>query len=384
MSSLSAIAIAYNNCDSGTEESESEADSKSDQTQECTTVECLKPSKDYRLATDQTSSSESSSDEESSSDTEDDEISEKSSNEDDCVNSCKRNNTSEVLQRKKEKYEFDDLPPIEELKISVPEVICDPLGEVGWIVNEMVVVRPKAEKPTLNLDSLLFVEKGRRVLGRIFDVFGQVSEPHYCVRFNNSKHVEESDIKVGMTVYYCPNTPYTSLVFMTELLKVKGTDSIGEDEPLEFSDDEEERAYYEKVKQEQKNEMPNAEKNHKMRKRKRFTGSNTLWQSNHPWNSSSKGSNNDRNRRNDYSENEDIHGVRNDTDRQDDSWHRSQPVDKNRWMFPYPPRPMLMQPQMRGPLPLLQFPYAPPPWPHPGVSGSRATWMQPPPPPPGI
>lgn len=26
--------------------------------------------------------------------------------------------------------ELDDLPPIEDLKISVPEVLCDPLGEV--------------------------------------------------------------------------------------------------------------------------------------------------------------------------------------------------------------------------------------------------------------
>ena len=33
----------------------------------------------------------------------------------------------------KPKGEFDDLPPIEDLKISVPEVLCDPLGEVNKI-----------------------------------------------------------------------------------------------------------------------------------------------------------------------------------------------------------------------------------------------------------
>ena len=33
---------------------------------------------------------------------------------------------------KKEKGEFDDLPPIEDLKISVPEVLADPMGEVSW------------------------------------------------------------------------------------------------------------------------------------------------------------------------------------------------------------------------------------------------------------
>lgn len=83
----------------------------------------------------------------------------------------------------------------------------------------MVVVRPKPGKPTLNLDTMLFVERGRRVLGRIFDVFGQVSEPHYCVRFNSTEHIKESDIKVGMTVYFCPNTEYTSVVFLQDLLK---------------------------------------------------------------------------------------------------------------------------------------------------------------------
>lgn len=83
----------------------------------------------------------------------------------------------------------------------------------------MVVVRPKPGKPTLNLESILFIERGRRVLGRVFDVFGQVSDPHYCVRFNNSKHIQENNIKVGMNVYFCPNTEYTSVVFLHELTK---------------------------------------------------------------------------------------------------------------------------------------------------------------------
>jgi H/ACA ribonucleoprotein complex non-core subunit NAF1 len=83
----------------------------------------------------------------------------------------------------------------------------------------MVVVRPKHGKPTLNLDTVLFIERGQRALGHIFDVFGQVSEPYYCVRFNSSEHILKYDIKVGMTVYYCPNTQYTSLVFLNELTK---------------------------------------------------------------------------------------------------------------------------------------------------------------------
>lgn len=83
----------------------------------------------------------------------------------------------------------------------------------------MVIVTPKALKPTLNLDTVLFVERGQRVLGRIFDVFGPVAEPHYCVRFNDPEHIKNSNIVPGMAVYYCPNTPYTTVVFMTDLLK---------------------------------------------------------------------------------------------------------------------------------------------------------------------
>lgn len=35
------------------------------------------------------------------------------------------------MREREIKGEFDGLPPIEELQIVVPEVLCDPLGEVG-------------------------------------------------------------------------------------------------------------------------------------------------------------------------------------------------------------------------------------------------------------
>lgn len=41
-----------------------------------------------------------------------------------------RNSRQKGSQEKESKGEFDNLPPIEDLKISVPEVLCDPLGEV--------------------------------------------------------------------------------------------------------------------------------------------------------------------------------------------------------------------------------------------------------------
>lgn len=87
------------------------------------------------------------------------------------------------------------------------------------MVEQLVVVRPKTGKPTLNLDTVLFLDKGKRALGRVFDVFGRVSDPHYCVRFNSPAHIKENEINIGMAVYYCPNSPYTSLVFLHELTK---------------------------------------------------------------------------------------------------------------------------------------------------------------------
>ena len=64
--------------------------------------------------------------------------------------------------------------------------------------------------PVLNLDSVLFIEKGDRALGHIFDVFGPVKHPHYCVRFNSKDHMNERGIKPGMPVYCAPATPHSS------------------------------------------------------------------------------------------------------------------------------------------------------------------------------
>nr|XP_003706701.1 PREDICTED: H/ACA ribonucleoprotein complex non-core subunit NAF1 [Megachile rotundata] len=202
------------------------------------------------------------------------------SDSDDNTNKKSSKNNTKEQKNNEMKSELDYLPPIEELKISVPEVLCDPLGEVAWMVEQLVVVKPKPGKPTLNLDTVLFVDRGQRALGKIFDVFGQVSEPHYCVRFNSSEHIQQCDIKVGMTVYYCPNTEYTSLVFLHEVMKIKGIDATA-DEPPEFSDDEEERAYYEKLKAKQTNNSSETDVPHK---RKRTSNPTSGWQSNHPWN----------------------------------------------------------------------------------------------------
>ncbi|XP_043475837.1 H/ACA ribonucleoprotein complex non-core subunit NAF1 isoform X1 [Leptopilina heterotoma] len=255
--------------------------------------------KEYRSHNEITcSSDEVDSEEDSSSSSSSDDSESSSDSESLSVNSVKSLNENKKIAsekgkqrvRRQSKGEFDDLPPIEDLNINVPEVLCDPLGEVAWIVDQMVVVRPKPGKPTLNLESILFIERGRRVLGRVFDVFGQVSDPHYCVRFNNSKHIQENNIKVGMNVYFCPNTEYTSVVFLHELTKMKASDPTDDDEPPQFSDDEEEQAYYQNLRKQQKSEKAVAESGIPTKKKRTSQKSSnakknsTDWKSHHPWN----------------------------------------------------------------------------------------------------
>ncbi|XP_067003489.2 H/ACA ribonucleoprotein complex non-core subunit NAF1 [Anabrus simplex] len=149
--------------------------------------------------------------------------------------------------RTKGELSISDLPPIEDLHISVPEQECMELGHIESIVGTLVVVQAKKNSPALDLDSVLFLDQGKRPLGRVFDVFGPVKEPCYCIRFNSTEHIREKEIAKGMAVYCAPRSKYSSYVFLPDLLKMKGSDASWEfnNEPpqkfLDYSDDEEER-----------------------------------------------------------------------------------------------------------------------------------------------
>lgn len=82
-----------------------------------------------------------------------------------------------------------------------------------------MVVQALKNTPALDLDSVLFLDKGKRTLGRIFDVIGPVCEPAYCVRFNSVEHIREKGVEKEMMVYCAPKTDHTSYVFLGELLK---------------------------------------------------------------------------------------------------------------------------------------------------------------------
>ncbi|EDW90310.2 H/ACA ribonucleoprotein complex non-core subunit NAF1 [Drosophila yakuba] len=142
---------------------------------------------------------------------------------------------------------LDDLPPIHQLEITVPEDECVELGKVQSIVDQLVLVSVLPNSMLFDLDTVLFLEKGRKVLGEVFDVLGQVSDPLYCVRFNSNQQILDRGIKIGDVVYCAPKTEHTQFVILSKLMQVRGSDASWEHdvEPpsryVDHSDDEEER-----------------------------------------------------------------------------------------------------------------------------------------------
>lgn len=91
------------------------------------------------------------------------------------------------------------------------------------MINEkclvLVVIQSFPNTPPLDIDTVLFLDRGQRALGKIFDVFGQVQEPFYSVRFNSREHIQEKDIRREQVVYCAPQTKYTSYVPVSQLLR---------------------------------------------------------------------------------------------------------------------------------------------------------------------
>ncbi|KAG8226084.1 hypothetical protein J437_LFUL006391 [Ladona fulva] len=143
--------------------------------------------------------------------------------------------------------QLTDLPPIEDLNICVPEEECIKIGEISSIVGELAVIQALPNTPALDIDSVLFLDHGKTTLGKIFDVLGPVKEPFYTVRFNSEHHARERGVTVGVDVFCAPRTDHTSYVFLTEMMKMKGSDASWEhnNEPpplcVDYSDDEQER-----------------------------------------------------------------------------------------------------------------------------------------------
>lgn len=145
---------------------------------------------------------------------------------------------------------LSDLPPIENLTISVPVENLVKIGKVLSIVEVLVVIESIRSMPPLDLDTVLFKSDGTTI-GQIFDTFGTVTEPHYSVRFTNVEQIKERGIELGQDIFFSPRTErvITKFAFVNELRKIKGTDASWEHDnerpptidPGEYSDDEQER-----------------------------------------------------------------------------------------------------------------------------------------------
>ncbi|XP_055596025.1 H/ACA ribonucleoprotein complex non-core subunit NAF1 [Uranotaenia lowii] len=153
-----------------------------------------------------------------------------------------------IVPKPTEEIFTHELPPIEDLQISVSATQCKQIGQIQSIVAQIVIVQSYGGVELLNLETVLFLEQGKRCLGKIFDVIGQVQAPMYCVLFNTRQEVLSKGISVGAPVYCAPQTEHTSFIILSDLVKDKGSDASwkhdGEcpEHALDYSDDEQERA----------------------------------------------------------------------------------------------------------------------------------------------
>lgn len=130
-----------------------------------------------------------------------------------------------------------------------------------------MLVESKPGFAAVDIDTVLFLEKGNRTLGQVFDVMGNVASPIYCVRFNTAQDITAKNIAVGSEVYVAPQTEYTNFIVLSNLMKEKGCDASWENDNEapdgcnEFSDDEEERLNRRKQNQRQRNKNRPSESN---------------------------------------------------------------------------------------------------------------------------
>lgn len=83
----------------------------------------------------------------------------------------------------------------------------------------VVTIAALPNTPAYDLDTLLFLDNGKRPLGFVFDVLGQVTSPIYAIRFNSVDDIKNLQIQVGTKVYSAPTSKHTQYVFLQQLLK---------------------------------------------------------------------------------------------------------------------------------------------------------------------
>lgn len=153
----------------------------------------------------------------------------------------------------KTEHEIDlEIPPFQSETID-PNIELKILGDITEIVGTTVVVSTPSdtEISVLVEDSPVF-NKSHQTVGKVFEVFGKVSNPKYTMKYRSVDEMDPDSILVGNTVYFAPQL--STYVFTNKLKAQKFTDASNAfDEELdekdqEFSDDEKEAAFKKKNK----------------------------------------------------------------------------------------------------------------------------------------
>ncbi|NXD92182.1 NAF1 protein, partial [Chaetorhynchus papuensis] len=160
--------------------------------------------------------------------------------------------------RTKDELPIDELPPVEDLSVILPDnVELKLFGTVSSIIEQLVIIESLRGLPPVNEESIIFKED-RQAAGKIFEIFGPVSHPFYVIRFNSSEHIKEKGINVQDSMYFAPSVEdFTQYIFAEKLKQEKGSDASWKNdqepppEALDFSDDEKEREAKQKKKKPQ-------------------------------------------------------------------------------------------------------------------------------------
>lgn len=72
--------------------------------------------------------------------------------------------------------------------------------------------------PAYDIDTMLFLNEGKDILGLVHDVIGPVSCPIYVIRFNSAEDIKKQNICKGLPVFSAPKSEHTQYVFLPHLL----------------------------------------------------------------------------------------------------------------------------------------------------------------------
>ncbi|GCC36615.1 hypothetical protein chiPu_0015110 [Chiloscyllium punctatum] len=89
----------------------------------------------------------------------------------------------------------------------------------------LVIVKSLKDMPPVNEETILF-RKDNASVGKVFEVFGPVSQPFYVLRFNSTEDVTVKEIKLQEMLYFAPAVKdFTQYIFAEHLKQEKGSDA---------------------------------------------------------------------------------------------------------------------------------------------------------------